>query len=333
MSRLKSKKILFFTTNFFGYENIIKEEMERKGAKVHLYDERGNLSSIEKIILRKFPILLYRKINRYYKKIINTEEKFNPDFIFFISPESITRKCMARFREQFPHAKFILYMWDSIRNINAKFVYPMFDYCLSFDSSDCNRYGFKFRPLFFIKSFENEKPKDNFLYDFSFIGTIHSDRAKILYKLKKEFEKNGNKYFFYLYVPGKLMLVLRYILNPYVRKLKSFVYTSAMRKDGIANISKHARCIIDINHPKQNGLTMRTIETLGLEQKILTTNKEIQQYDFYQPENQLVFDRHNLTINFANLAKPYISTPKETYCKYKISSWLEDIFSCSGEKE
>ncbi len=67
MNSLKEKKVLFFAPKFFGYENAIKEEIERQGAIVHLYDERCNPSSLEKIIIRKCPSVLKLKIfNNYF---------------------------------------------------------------------------------------------------------------------------------------------------------------------------------------------------------------------------------------------------------------------------
>lgn len=38
--------------------------------------------------------------------------------------------------------------------------------------------------------------------------------------------------------------------------------------------------VIDIHHPSQHGLTMRTIEAVGLNKKIITTNADIKKYNF-----------------------------------------------------
>ena len=82
------------------------------------------------------------KINSYYKRISIQEKKFNPDYVLFISPETINRQSIVFMRGCFQNAKFILYMWDSLENKNAKKVYSFFDKCLSFDKQDCNKYGF-----------------------------------------------------------------------------------------------------------------------------------------------------------------------------------------------
>ena len=201
MSLLQGKKILFFAPRFFGYENEICKEIENQGGIVKFYDERNNPSSVEKIFLRKAHFLMESKITRYYKNVCIKEQTFNPDYVLFISPETVNEKSVHTLKETFPDAKFILYMWDSIENKNAKKVYKLFDKCLSFDSEDCKTYGFKFRPLFFIKAFEKEAATstDACKYDFSFIGSVHSDRARILNRLKKIFDKNDLSYFYYIY--------------------------------------------------------------------------------------------------------------------------------------
>ena len=327
MSSLQGKRVLFFAPKFFNYEIAIKEELERQGAEVHLYDERGNPSSLEKILIRKCPTVLKSKIYKYYNSIIQKESNFSPDYIFFLSPETATKDCIKLLKEKFYNAKFILYMYDSLKNKNAKYIYKYFDRYLSFDPNDCKEYGFIFRPLFFMNSFESNNSEKNYKYDFCFIGSIHSDRAKILYKLKKYFEENGYSYFYYLYIPGKLMLCIRWLLNKYVRRLrKQYIHTTSIEKRIVSEISESTKYVIDINHPKQVGLTMRTIEMLGLQRKILTTNQYIKDYDFYKPNNQIIVSRRNIEINSENITDKYEAVEKEVYDSYKLKSWVEKVF-------
>lgn len=330
MSSLKNKKILFFAPKFFNYEIAIKDEMERQGADVHLYDERNNPSSAEKILLRKAHFLMKGKIVNYYIDICERERAFEPDYVFFISPETVNESSILRMRETFPSAKFILYMWDSIENKNAKKVYKYFDNCLSFDSDDCIKYGFNFRPLFFIKTYEKKLVRNSKLYkyDFAFIGSVHSDRAKILNQLKRCFESDNLTYFYYLYVPGKLMLFLRTLLDKDFRELKKkFVHLKPLSKEIASKVLSDTNYVIDINHPKQVGLTMRTLEMLGSHRRLLTTNSHIREYDFFNPMNQIVVSRHSIVIDKSNLKSEYSPVPEEIYEKYKLSTWLEEVLN------
>lgn len=326
MADLLNKKVLMFAPKFFNYENIIKDEIERQGAEVHLYDERNNPSSLEKIFIRKLPFLMKKKVNNFYNNVAKQEESFNPDIVFFVSPETINVDSIKLLKNRFNSSRFILYMYDSIENKNSRYIYKYFDKCLSFDSDDCKKYGFQFRPLFFNNSYKKQLC-ENYSYDFGFIGTIHSDRAKILNKLAKQCEKQDIKFYYYLYVPGKLMLMIRKIFDKNVRHLRKFIHTTPLNKERASEVLAATNYIIDINHPKQVGLTMRTIEMLGMERKIITTNAYIKDYDFYDSHNQIYVDRKNVKIDKEKFINSYNTVKSEVYNKYTIEYWINEIFN------
>ena len=70
---------------------------------------------------------------------------------------------------------------------------------------------------------------------------------------------------------------------------------------------------------------MRTIETLGAKKKLITTNKQIIEYDFYNPANVLVVDRKNPVIPDVFMITPYVEIPQEIYNKYYIDSWRDTL--------
>ena len=47
----------------------------------------------------------------------------------------------------------------------------------------------------------------------------------------------------------------------------------------------NSRCILDSPQAGQLGLTIRVLEALGAKKKLITTNKDIKNYDFYKEEN------------------------------------------------
>ncbi len=327
MSGLENKRILLIGPKLFNYHNIIADAIRQKGATVHFYDERNNPSSIEKIVLRKVPFLMSSKIDSYYHKIAKKEQSFNPDFVLFISPEAVTRNSVFLLKNTFQKATFILYMWDSIENKNAKKVIDLFDRKLSFDPNDCEKYGMVLRPLFFTRENELSDIRQEFLYDVSFIGTVHSDRAKLLLDLKNYCDSNDIKYYFYLFIPGRLLYCLRMLFDPSLRKWdKKYIHITPIKKEIVESIHSSTRCGIDINHPKQTGLTMRTIEMLGLKRKLLTTNNNVRNYDFYRPQNQIVIDRKDVKISREMLVEEFQPVSEEILRRYSINYWVDEVF-------
>lgn len=336
MSLLENKRILFFAPKFFGYENLIKQEMERQGAIVHMYDERPNPTSVEKVLIRKARFLIKAKIKRYYAGINDLEKSFHPNYVLFVNSEAIDEESLDILKQTHTKACFILYMWDSTKNKRIKQYFGKFDKLYSFDQYDCEKYGMSFRPLFFAPIFgkksENvllraDEDNKKYKYDVSFIGTVHSDRVMIVMKLMDYCNRYNLSYYWYLYVPGKLMYFLRWCTDKAFRQIdKKYVSITPMPQEKIAEISDCTRCVLDINHPKQTGLTMRTIEMLGVCKKIITTNKEVKNYDFYVPTNQIVISRDKIDVEMESVRKKYVDIEPQIYEKYTLSGWIRDIF-------
>lgn len=80
----------------------------------------------------------------------------------------------------------------------------------------------------------------------------------------------------------------------------------------------------------QNGLTMRTIEALGSFKKLVTTNREIMDYDFYSANNVCVMDRKNPRVPKSFFASDYSTIAQDTYYKYSLEGWLDEIFILSS---
>ncbi len=138
----------------------------------------------------------------------------------------------------------------------------------------------------------------------------------------------GKNWYYYLYVPGKLMLFLRSMLDKNFRELKKqYVHIESLTKDQISEIINDTNYIIDINHPNQIGLTMRTIEMLGSHKKLLTTNQNIKEYDFYNSSNQIIFDRKTMKFNINQMSNNFEPIDDKVYNKYRISEWVIDLFT------
>lgn len=71
---------------------------------------------------------------------------------------------------------------------------------------------------------------------------------------------------------------------------------------------------------------MRTIETHGMRKKLITTNQNIKNYDFYDENNILIVDRKNPVIPYAFVESKYKMLPENIYDKYSLTYWIKTIF-------
>ena len=326
---LQGKRILFFSAHLFGYQNDIRLAMESVGAIVDYYDERPANNFLVKGVIRINRNLLAGYINHYYNKIIKETLQKEYDYVFFIKGESISASNVRRLKQFHPEANFIIYHWDSIaNNSNAQNLLPYFDRVFSFDKIDCERLGLHFLPLFYTPDYANIPYYDKEIkYDMLFVGTTHSDRYKLVKRIEEQIIKMGGLCLTWFYFPSKILYYTMKIQNSYLRQIPVHTFHfKPMSKELLLQLYAGSRIIIDVQHPKQTGLTMRCIETLGAKRKLITTNYYIIEYDFYNPDNILVVDRNLPYVPEKFLNEPYRDTPKEIYESYSIKNWLSSIF-------
>ena len=234
---------------------------------------------------------------RYYQKKLTEYSPSNYDFIFVINGQTLSPQILSQWRKEFPTAKFILYIWDSIKNrptIQKNF--DFFDKCFSFDRKDSDFWGLAFLPLFFSKGFESAASKVNACYDLSFIGTAHSNRYSIVSNISQMLSERV-RFYKYLYLQAKWVYRYYKITNSTFKlsNVNEFMF-NPLPKEIVQKIFLASTSILDIEHPLQTGLTIRTLETLGAKKKLITTNRNITDYDFYSPQNILILDRNKTHI-------------------------------------
>lgn len=333
MLDLRGKRVLFFTASFLGYQNDIRESLENSGAVVDWFDERLCDDTITKILIRLNRDYIARKINAYYDKIIESTKEFKYDYVFFVNIEAASKNSLLKIKEYHPHAKFLLYEWDSlVNNKHALNLLEDFDAVWSFDRNDCDELGINFLPLFYNNKYAaTRKHTSSFKYETLFVGTLHSDRYKFVKEIERQVLDLGHgerKTFSWFYFPSKILYYKMWMENRQFRHIvkKEDLRFTALSLEQLIDLVGCSRIIIDAQHPKQTGLTMRSIEALGANRKLITTNKDIQNYDFYDPNNILIVDRKDpkVTVDFLNAE--YIEVNENVYKKYSLESWLETIF-------
>ena len=93
-------------------------------------------------------------------------------------------------------------------------------------------------------------------------------------------------------------------------------------------ILKNSKVVLDINFSEQLGLTLRSIEAIGSETKIITTNKSIINYDFYNKENVVYIESTEdiPLIPKEFFIKEYKKLPENIKERYRVKGFIEDVF-------
>ncbi len=216
-----------------------------------------------------------------------------------------------------------------INKKNSDKLLSVFDRTLTFDPQDKTVFPeVEFLPLFFVPEF-SAQPNNcaQVQYSVSFIGTVHSDRYKLVKKIVSQFKGESNSPYLFFYCPSKFLYYLKKLFTKEFDGVSvSEVNFSPLSKNEVFELLSLSNIVIDIEHPIQRGLTMRTIEMLGSGRKLVTTNSEVFNYDFYDESNICVVDRNNPIVPKDFLNSEYSPIDQNVVAKYSLSSWLDAIF-------
>lgn len=315
---LEKKRILFICPYFHSYNNKIERELTNQGAYVKSYNHAVNYP---KLLYKLFPKFLNYI---YFNKILKNENINNYDYIFVIKGTNLSQKFLLKLEEC--KALKVLYLWDAVNKYpHILEIAKYFDKVISFDSIDAKKYSFKFLPLFF-----SEENQDSSLikYDLSFIGVVHSSRYQYLNKIKCIAKEKNLEYYIYMYLTNKVnYFMLKYIkkIIPLNARITEFQFKSLDTTE-VNKIYDCSKIIVDFQSNNQSGLTMRTIEALGKNKKIITNNQYIREYDFFDSNNILILSENLLSISDDFFNTPYKKIDCKIKNKYYLRNWVKEIF-------
>ena len=171
----------------------------------------------------------------------------------------------------------------------------------SFDSEDAQRYNLIFANQFYRDVSEHKNESIKIENDFFFCGK-NKGRKDFLLKLEHVLSSIGSCNFI---IPERND-AMQYL--DYIEELK------------------RSRILCDVNQNGQSGLTLRVLESLFFQKKLITNNENIYNYDFFKESNILVI---NESISREKIEK-FLSIPFEPYNvnvlkKYEVTNVLRSL--------
>jgi len=330
---LCEKNVLLIAPAFFNYEKVIVDELARRGAIVTYANADPSISYSTLIsIFKRFKFPIEKLIGRFEKKtfkfISKSGDKF--DYFILICGMAITSHLVGLINHKLMNldGMTVLYYWDSRKLLKDDVrKLGLFDRVYSFDKEDCKLHkpDMNFLPLFYVEDYIRGKNsiRQHIQYDIASVGSFKFDRYFMLKRMK---DKN----------PGLRMNIFQYCnLANFIfhktlrRKYRSIAYKDiSFRKksaDEILNIYDASYAVLDIPRVGQNGLTMRTFECIAMGKKLITTNKNIVEYDFYDPRNIAILNDDLSLPSSRWFAQEYAPIDPVILSRYSISNWVGEL--------
>ena len=328
-NQFHGKKILFICVKWFNLEKEIINQLEKHGAEVTFFDERPANNNLTKGLLRIKRDILENRIQEYYSNILEKIKDVKFDFLFVNRGEVVPNSFLEKFILAQPDCQRIFYTWDSFDNLSHSLdILKYFHKKFTFDRADAKKHAITFRPLYFSDKFLKvrtcNKVKE---IDLLFLGTAHSDRYLISNGIADWCNSNNLIAFNYYFMQGRLVYLYKKFFDKSfgVFDFKKLSFKSLSTEE-VISFYERSDVILDISHPGQTGLTMRTFEAIGAGKKLLTTNKDICNYPFYNPNNISVIDRKRPQLSKHFFENKYQPLSEDMYYRCSIDGWLEDLF-------
>lgn len=333
MNRVEMRKALFICSPFFGYYRHIVNQLETRGFEVDYFNDRPSENAFVKGLIKINPRMLKPIIERYYDSIVRKTASKNYDLVFCINNKVLTKETLEALRKNHPNAKFVFYTWDSIKLYpNTKDVLAWFDRTYSFDKADCETtLNLVHLPLFYTEVYEAIGRETTYgevsdrKYDVLSVCTAHPNRYRILSKLVPFLVSSKVKIYSYLFIEPLQFIYNKFFVSEFKKAKRREFSMAKLSEAEVLSLVKQSRAVLDIQHADQTGLTMRTIETLGAKRKLITYNRSIKEYDFYNKNNIYVLDDHNWDGIVDFLRGDGEPIDESIYQSYSIRSWVDRI--------
>lgn len=285
--------------------DLFAKQIEENGVKHFPIWKKGSFAALR---YGKF----FRKLHLYKAGNINPDlNNLDSEDCIIVFDSGIEENSVLKwFANKYSDKRLIFYYWNPVfTGIKPNKIPSKFE-LWSYSPSDCKKYGMKYNSTFYFDCFG--KTHVDMQRDVFFIGK-DKGRGKRLRKIEKFFNLDKLSYLFYL-VPTHPRLKSKKSQKPRIPYEKMLDYIN------------ESRAVLDYYIDPQAGLSLRTMESIFFEKKLITNNETIVGYDIYNVQNVYTIEdlgKRNLK---EFLASPFVSISEEIRNKYLFSNWIKRFF-------
>lgn len=300
--------ILYHNTTSYYFENICSDQ-----CSIHA------VFRSEKWMTQKI-LRVFRKLSSSLTRIYYGDWYANLDsyskVIVFDTPFSYDKKLLINISKKSKSIKKFFYFWNIVKN--QTMLHEIQQACdqagfvlYSYNGIDCEKYILKYNPSMYDINLKLH-PKE-IEYDTFFLGFLKDKVDKLL---------NINELFRQAALTPRLIIVdlcdekLHYSCFEYRQREVAY-------KEYLEMLNE-SRSILDVAQSGQDGLSLRVMEAIFLNKKLITTNKAVKDTIFYDENNILIFDDTTTPEDIRHFFdKPFKKYSQEIRDYYSIEQWVE----------
>lgn len=178
----------------------------------------------------------------------------------------------------------------------------------SYSNEDCDKYGFSY-----YRQFMNRRifvgDDNQVVYDASFLG-FAKDRGSIIRSVKDMLDSQGLKTWFF--VPG---------MDDLPGNMTSGL--NQIEYDDYLKVIKSSKAVVDLVSKSNYGMTLRPLEALFAERKLITNYNDIKNEEYYHPDNIFLIGEDTDISAFMDI--PYRKIDESIVEKYNVDYLIRHI--------
>lgn len=332
---MSKPKIILAMPHHVGLIDIVSKNLNFHGFDVIAFNQ---MISPKPLTYPNFGYRLYKAYRKVFLKDMDYKNKLrNPDNIEFIKkrlekwdgyadytlvirPDMFTSEVLEYMKSR-TKMNFVGYQWDGLHRFPGIFDrVGLFDRFFVFDPKDL--YANLDIPLLSITNFcvdyfpliQNSR-KNNHQMIAYFIGYHMESRVNAIEDIVNVLLRSGVSVDFSINHAPKFSYG-----NLPIKRIKELVSF----EENLSNV-KAADILIDLVINTHNGLSFRVFEALYFKKKLITNNEEVCKYDFYHPDNILIWKNQSVSELKVFIEKPYNSAVDDICKKYFFGNWIKNV--------
>lgn len=330
---------------------------------IYIYNEMGELSNLllkyskSEDIKLNFKIRFFLKINKKINKFIKKENKLKivlkkllinlyikkleidenqkNTFVFFdFSPLCGETLFLSLLKEKYPNIKLKFWYWNSLlyweKKCETQEKYlelkqtreKIYDEIVTYHHEDAENNNYEYINQFYsdeiVRNISGSQNKKNDLY---FCGR-DKNRIDLIVKVKEKMNELGISFKFSILKDEKK----DYSYYEKKEKLGNFLLEKGIKYKDMLGEIENSIVLLDIVEKGESGVTLRVIESLFFEKKLITNNSLIKNLDFYNSKNIFIIeDFNNIEIKKDFFETEYEKVSESIKKRYTLENWIKEI--------
>lgn len=313
-----NNKIYIMSSGSVLISDAVQKLNDKNVILINPYGKNVFTRLIRKLIVRISPRLCFKYLEIKALKNKGFNDLSSEKIIFFDSPYWFS--LLPYYNKNITQASVNIWFWNPLKRASDAVLLNELPYkVFTFDLGDSVNQKWGYHPQFYWKNSNDNIINPKIERDLFYIGREKkgesNSRQVMLENIMKQLEADFCTSLIIIISNSKISLPST-SLNKLVQLDDNMSYSNVV--DNILT----SKAILEINAPGQVGLTLRALEALFYNKKLITNNVMIKEYDFYKEENIYIVGHEERSIcDFIKIHPVNIAADVKN--KYTFKHWVE----------